>query len=82
MCIRTEILTVEDLRRVESVKILLSVETSVEVSNKKGSVKKRKTSINRRRVFKIALEGGRDWKDGKNGSFTWESFDYSMLLSC
>ena len=70
MCIRTEILTVEDLRRVESVKILLSVETSVEVSNKKGSVKKRKTSINRRRVFERLLEGGRQWKGGMNGNFT------------
>ena len=29
---------------------------------KKGGVRKRKTGINRRRVFKIALEGGREWK--------------------
>ena len=30
--------------------------------NKKESVKKRKTSINSSRAFKIALEGGKDWK--------------------
>ena len=42
---------------------------------KKGSVEKRKASTNRSRVFKLALEGG-------NESFTWESFDYSTLLSC
>ena len=30
------------------------------VWNKKGSVKKRKTGINRSKVFKIALEGGRE----------------------
>ena len=47
----------------------------------KGSVKKRKTSINRSRVFEIALEGEREWKNGGNGNFGWESFDYSMLLS-
>ena len=52
------------------------------VWNKKGSVKKRKTRINRSRVLKIALEGGREWKGGGNGSFPWESFDYSMLLLC
>ena len=28
----------------------------------KGSVKKRKTSINRKSVFEIALKGGREWK--------------------
>ena len=46
---------------------------------KKGGVRKRKTGINRRRVFKIALEGGRE---GGNGNFAWKSFDYSILLSC
>ena len=44
-------------------------------------MKKRKTSINRSRVFEIALEGEREWKNGGNGNFGWESFDYSMLLS-
>ena len=52
------------------------------VWNKKGSVKKRKTSNNRSRVFEIALEGGREWKGGGNGNFAWESFNHSMLLSC
>ena len=44
-------------------------------------MKKRKTSINRSRVFEIALEGEREWKNGGNENFGWESFDYSMLLS-
>ena len=52
------------------------------VWNKKGSVKKRKTSNNRSRVFEIALEGGREWKGGGNRNFAWESFNHSMLLSC
>ena len=34
------------------------------VGNKKGSVKKRATSNNRRRVFEIALEGGNGKVDG------------------
>ena len=42
----------------------------------------RKTSITISRVFEIALEGGREWKGGGNGNFAWESFNYSMLLSC
>ena len=46
---------------------------------KKGSVKKRKTSNNRSRVFEIALEGWREWKGGGNGNFSWESFNHSML---
>ena len=44
-------------------------------------MKKRKTSINRGRVFEIALEGGRDWKGGRNKNFALESFGYSMFLS-
>ena len=51
--------------------------------NKKGSVKKRKTSNNNRsRVFEIALEGGREWKAGGNRNFAWESFNDPMLFSC
>ena len=34
------------------------------------------------RVFEIALEGWREWKGGRNGNFTLESFNHSMLLSC
>ena len=49
------------------------------VWNKKRSVKKRKTSNNRSRVFEIALEGWREWKGGGNGNFSWESFNHSML---
>ena len=41
-----------------------------------------KTSNNRSRVFEIALEAGREWKDGRNGNFAWESLNHSMLLSC
>ena len=52
------------------------------VSNKKGSLKKRKTSNNRSRVFEITLEGGRKWKGGGNWNFAWESFYCSMVLSC
>ena len=40
-----------------------------EVWNEKGSVKKRKTSNNRSRVFEIALEGRREWNGGELGLF-------------
>ena len=40
-----------------------------EVWNEKGSVKKRKTSNNRSRVFEIALEGRREWNRGELGLF-------------
>ena len=45
------------------------------VGNKKGSLKKKKTSNNRSRVFEIALERGRERKGGGNVNFTWESFN-------
>ena len=44
------------------------------VGNKKGSVKKRKTSIKRSRVFQIALKGG------DNTNVAWEISDHPMLL--
>ena len=51
---------------------------------KKGSVKKRKTSNNRSRVFEIALEGGREWKGGRGESKLWlgeiEIFDAFVML--
>ena len=37
-------------------------------------MKKRKTSIKRSRVFKIALKGG------DNENVAWEKFDHSMFL--
>ena len=52
-----------------------SVET-FKVWNEKGSVKKRKASNNRSRFFKIALEGGKEWKDGGTGNFASESFNH------
>ena len=51
------------------------------VWNKKGSVKKKKTTNNRSRVFVTSLERVREWKGGGNGNFSWESFNHSMLLS-
>ena len=44
------------------------------VFNKKGSVKKRKTSIKRSGIFEIALKGG------ENRNFAGENFDHSVLL--
>ena len=39
-----------------------SVDNFIKFEIKKGSVKKRKTSKNKSRVFKIALEGRKEWK--------------------
>ena len=46
------------------------------VWNKKGSVKKKKTTRRRSRIFQVSLKG----EDDKN--FPWENFDRSMFLSC
>ena len=45
-------------------------------------MKKRKTSINRSRVFEIALERRRELKDERNANFAWDNFDFLMLFSC
>ena len=53
------------------------------VWNKKKGVWKRgkHVIIEASRIFETALEGGRESKGGGNGSFAWESFTHSMLLS-
>ena len=42
----------------------------------------KKISNNRSRVLEIALQGGREWKGGRNGNFARESINHSVLLSC
>ena len=42
----------------------------------------KKISNNKSRVLEIALQGGREWKGGRNGNFSRESINHSVLLSC
>ena len=49
---------------------------------KKGSVKKRKTSNNRSRVFEIALEGGREGMERWGGIETLIGRDWNIRCFC
>ena len=39
----------------------------------------KKISNNRSRVLEIVLQGGREWKGGRNGNFARESINHSVL---